>query len=275
VLVLRDVLGYSANETAGMIATSVPAANSALQRARATLDTHRISVGSAPVIPALGDVETRDLARRYTRAMQDADIDTVIGLLTADATWSMPPDATWYAGTEAIAAFLRDYPLRLRWRHLPTHANGQPAVMCYLLDDDETAFRAHALDVFDIARDGRIKWHHRVPDPGRAHPIPAPHDPARKLHTSRKRGRVHMTGINARTCHRTTGRRVRPNSASRPRPLPHSGSPLAATPYDTDYGAARIPFARANLTPPIGDIDSYRDQSFHFAVDAQSSSQRM
>jgi hypothetical protein len=74
-------------------------ADSALQRARATLDTHRISVGSAPVIPALGDVETRDLARRYTRAMQDADIDTVIGLLTADATWSMPPDATWYAAS--------------------------------------------------------------------------------------------------------------------------------------------------------------------------------
>ena len=155
VLLLRDVLGYSATETAGMLATSVPAANSALQRARSTLDGHRDTAGRAPARRDAGDVESMQLARRYTSAMQDADIDAVIALLTTDATWSMPPDATWYAGTEAITAFLGDHPLRFSWRHLPAHANGQLAIMCYRLDDD-AIFRAHALDMFNIANDGRI-----------------------------------------------------------------------------------------------------------------------
>jgi RNA polymerase sigma-70 factor (ECF subfamily) len=79
--------------------------------------------------------------------MESADIDAVVALLVEDATWSMPPLATWYRGLDAIRRFLADHPLRQRWRHVPTSANGQPAVLCYLWDADAGAFRIEAIDV--------------------------------------------------------------------------------------------------------------------------------
>ncbi len=148
-LLLRDVLSFSARETAGILETSVPAANSALQRARKTLDDRRPAVSQEATLRALGDPRVDALVSRYAQAMEDGDVAAVIGLLTADAAWSMPPDSTWYRG-EALAVFLAEWPLRQRWRHTPTSVNGQPAVMCYIWAEGANAFEAHALDVLTV-----------------------------------------------------------------------------------------------------------------------------
>ena len=148
-LILRDVLSYSARETATILDTSVPAANSALQRARKTLDERRPEVSQQATLRALGDRRVDALVARYAQAMEDGDVATVVGLLTEDAAWSMPPDSTWYRG-EALEVFLREWPLPLRWRHMPTSVNGQPAVLCYLWDEGEGVFEAHALDVLTL-----------------------------------------------------------------------------------------------------------------------------
>ena len=71
--------------------------------------------------------------------------------LVEDATWSMPPLATWYRGLEAISVFLDEHPLRQRWRHVPTSANGQPALLCYMWNPTDGVFRAEALDVLTFA----------------------------------------------------------------------------------------------------------------------------
>ena len=84
-------------------------------------------------------------------------MDTVVALLTEDATWSMPPYAVWFSGLGPIAAFLEDAPLTQRWRHLPTTANGQPAVGCYRWDPERETFAAEVIDVLTLRDDGQIE----------------------------------------------------------------------------------------------------------------------
>ena len=154
VLLLRQVLGFSAQETATALETSVAGVNSALQRARKAVDERLPALSQQATLRTLGDQAVRDLVRRYTQAMANADVDSVVALLVEDATWSMPPMSTWYRGLGAIRVFLADHPLRQRWRHVPTSANGQPAVLCYLQREDGV-FAAHALDVLSFTG-GRI-----------------------------------------------------------------------------------------------------------------------
>src|SRR5262245_10452430 len=147
VLLLRQVVGLSASETATALETSVAGVNSALQRARKVIDERAPAESQQAALRTLGDERRKDLVRRYMQAMEAADVDAVIGLLVEDATWSMPPMSTWYSGLDAIRVFLEEHPLRLRWRHVPTNANGQAAVLCYLWDDEAVAFTPYALDV--------------------------------------------------------------------------------------------------------------------------------
>jgi RNA polymerase sigma-70 factor, ECF subfamily len=74
--------------------------------------------------------------------MRRGDVDAVVTMLTEDATWSMPPLPGWYGGHEAVVAFLTAYPLRERWRHVPTRANGQLAVGCYMWDAERQSYVA-------------------------------------------------------------------------------------------------------------------------------------
>ena len=67
-------------------------------------------------------------------ALERGDVDALVAMLSEEAAWSMPPLPGWYRGEEAIAAFLAEYPCRERWRHVPSHANGQVAVGCYMWD---------------------------------------------------------------------------------------------------------------------------------------------
>jgi RNA polymerase sigma-70 factor (TIGR02960 family) len=116
VLVLREVLGFSAAEVAGQLGTTVAAVNSGLQRARRT-------VAARPAIRR--DPGSKDLADRYAAAWEAADVDGIVALLAADATYSMPPRPEWYRGPAAIRAWLLSEPLKHQWRFRPARANGQ------------------------------------------------------------------------------------------------------------------------------------------------------
>jgi RNA polymerase sigma-70 factor (ECF subfamily) len=149
-LILREVLGFSAREVAESLETSVASVNSALQRARETVDTRLPDQSQQATLRSLGDERLRALVEDYANAIQSGDVDAVVSLLAEEATWSMPPMPGWFRGREAVAGFLSEYPLRERWRHLPTRANGQLAVGCYMWDAEREGFVAAVLDVLTL-----------------------------------------------------------------------------------------------------------------------------
>jgi RNA polymerase sigma-70 factor (TIGR02960 family) len=147
ILLLREVLGFPAREVADLLGTTVAAVNSGLQRARA-------AVGSLPST-APADRDVRDLAARYAAAWEARDVDAIVGMLTDDARYSMPPRPEWYTGHEQIRGFLRSGPLTFEWRFLATRANGQLAFGTYLLDVQKDLFVPGGLDVLTL-RGGRV-----------------------------------------------------------------------------------------------------------------------
>ncbi|MDA0638664.1 RNA polymerase subunit sigma-70 [Nonomuraea sp. MCN248] len=147
-LLLRDVLGYSAAETAGLLDTTVPAANSALQRARRAVARPR----QATTRREPGE---RELARRWAAAWEAGDVEAIVSMLTEDARYAMPPLPEWYAGLAAIRGFLTEAALRERWRFLPARANGQLAFGTYRWDEGRAAYVPGGLDVLAV-RDGRV-----------------------------------------------------------------------------------------------------------------------
>ena len=151
VLIMREVLGFSAAEVAETLETSVAGVNSALQRARKAVDERVPEQSQQETLRALGDEKVADIVESYTSALQSGDVNRVVALLTEDATWSMPPCPMWFRGIETVSAFLTDYPLRERWRHVPTRANGQLAVGCYMWDGER--FAAAVLDVLTLRGD--------------------------------------------------------------------------------------------------------------------------
>jgi RNA polymerase sigma-70 factor (TIGR02960 family) len=150
VLVLRDVLGFRAAETAGMLDASEVSVNSALQRARATLGA-RLPAARDPA-PLLGSRQERAVVARFVDAFQSADVDRLVALLTDDASLTMPPQPLEYLGHAAIAGF---YLSRTWWgtraaRLVPTRANGQPAFGYYLENPLALIFHAHGLVVLTL-----------------------------------------------------------------------------------------------------------------------------
>jgi RNA polymerase sigma-70 factor (ECF subfamily) len=153
VLILREVVGFSAAETAGQLATSVPAVNSALQRARATIAGRLPAQSQQACLRALGDAKVKTLAERYADAIERGDTDVLVNMLTADATWSMPPSPTWYSGLASVTGFLTKCVFEVDWRHRVTSANGQLAVGCYVYDRDRGRYVAAVLDVLTLDGD--------------------------------------------------------------------------------------------------------------------------
>jgi RNA polymerase sigma-70 factor (ECF subfamily) len=149
-LILREVLGFSAREVAESLETSVASVNSALQRARKTVDEKLPAQSQQATLRAIGDEDLRAIVDSYTQAMQRGDVNAVVALLTEDAAWSMPPVPSWYRH-EALVAFLTEYPLQERWRHIPTRANGQLAVGCYMWDPERESYVAAVLDVLTLS----------------------------------------------------------------------------------------------------------------------------
>jgi RNA polymerase sigma-70 factor (ECF subfamily) len=138
-LLLRDVLGYSAEETAGLLEITVAAANSALQRARAGLAEGRGSLEAGSPYDE-EDSATADLVERYVAAWEAGDPNRVVELLRDDASFTMPPLAFWLRGGEAIRDFLTGSLLAGdaagRFRLLAVRANGAPGVAVYGAEAD-------------------------------------------------------------------------------------------------------------------------------------------
>jgi len=149
-LLLREVIGFSAREVAELMEVTVPAVNSALQRARRLVDERGPTESQQVALRSLGDARLREVVDGYADAFERGDVDALVGMLAEDATWSMPPIPDWYRGHEAIAAFLVAGPLRVRWRHVSTSANGQAAVGCYAWDAQRGCFVATVLDVLTL-----------------------------------------------------------------------------------------------------------------------------
>jgi RNA polymerase sigma-70 factor, ECF subfamily len=152
VLILRDVLGFSAREVAESLDTTVASANSALQRARKTVDERIPEQSQQATLRSLGDQRLREVVESYMSAMSRGDVDAVVKMLAHDAAWSMPPLAAWFAGLEGIRGFLVRGPLSgdWRWRHLPTRVNGQAAIGVYSWDAGERSHLPFALDVLTL-----------------------------------------------------------------------------------------------------------------------------
>jgi RNA polymerase sigma-70 factor, ECF subfamily len=155
VLILREVLGYSAQETAATLETTVQSVNSALQRARKTVDERLPDQSQQATLRAIGDDGLREVVEGYMNAMQAGDVDAIVGMLSEDAAWSMPPLPAWFTGRDSLVNFLTAGPLSgdWRWRHLPAWVNGQAAVGSYAWYPEEGGYRPFALDVFTL--DGR------------------------------------------------------------------------------------------------------------------------
>lgn len=153
VLILRDVMGFTAAETAAHLNASVAAVNSALQRARSSARQSVPGPSQQSELRRLGSTRVANLAVRYADAIETGDVETLLGMLTEDASWSMPPIPTWFRGHDALRAWLVRGPLPLGWRHHATTANGQLAVGGYLYDDDTGDFVPHVVDVLTLAGD--------------------------------------------------------------------------------------------------------------------------
>src|SRR3954470_19067793 len=151
VLIFRDVLGWTAPEVAELLESTVAAVNSALQRARATIDTYL----SAPT-PTIADPTERELLNRCVAAFEHADIDGLVALLREDATLRMPPQPALEGGLRIARFFLETvaHGDLTRIRHTPTWANGRPAVTIEVQAQDGT-WLPQGISVLEID-DGHI-----------------------------------------------------------------------------------------------------------------------
>jgi RNA polymerase sigma-70 factor, ECF subfamily len=158
VLILRDVLGFSARETAAVLETTPVSVDSALQRTHKTVDERLPSQSQQQTLRLLGDNELSRLVERFVAAWEQNDVDAVVSMLADDARMTMPPLPSWYSGRPQVAAFLRGFTLAAvkRWRLIPTSANGQAALAGYLWDEQTKAFMPYCLYVLTL-REGQIE----------------------------------------------------------------------------------------------------------------------
>jgi RNA polymerase sigma-70 factor (ECF subfamily) len=172
VLVLREVLQFSATEVAEQLGTTAAAVNSALQRARGAV----AEVGGADEVAEPGDPEVRAVVQRYVQAFEAADVPALVRLLTDDAVLEMPPVPLWYRGSRDYGRFLdRVFALRgTGWRMTSLTANGQPALAAYAPEPGGGGHRLHSLQVVTVTG-GRVARTVVFADPrvGEAFGLPA------------------------------------------------------------------------------------------------------
>jgi RNA polymerase sigma-70 factor, ECF subfamily len=153
VLILREVLGFSAKEVSEALETTVAAVNSALQRARRTVDERLPEHTQQATLQSLGDEQLNQIVQDYVEAWDRGDVDAVVSMLTEDAAFAMPPLRSWFRGREEIARFLAGWPLsgNWQWRHLRARANGQVALAFYVWDPDQQTHLPFALNVLTLS----------------------------------------------------------------------------------------------------------------------------
>jgi RNA polymerase sigma-70 factor, ECF subfamily len=162
VLILCDVLDFSSRETAEVLDLTVSSVNSALHRARKTLSQNYQNRELESSHQLLTDERSQWLLDHFVQAWETADVEGLVALLKADATFAMPPSPSWYQGHEAIRMFasttvfadggMFSGKASRRWRLLPTHANGSPAFAIYQRDE-ENEYRSFGVHVLEFEGD--------------------------------------------------------------------------------------------------------------------------
>jgi RNA polymerase sigma-70 factor (TIGR02960 family) len=155
VLILREVLGYHADEVAEMLDATIDAVNSALKRARATLRRRLPPPGEREPAPDPGSSAEQALVATFVSAYASGRIDALVRLLTADASISMPPLPLVYQGRDVVAGFYARVVMRRGRTYdvVPTRANGQPAFGVYVRDPAGGTRHGIGLDVLTLAGD--------------------------------------------------------------------------------------------------------------------------
>jgi RNA polymerase sigma-70 factor, ECF subfamily len=151
-LILRDVLGFSARDVAGMLDTTPASVHSVLQRARQTIRARLPGHSQQAAMRSLGDARLRELAQRLADALEAGQVEVIVAMLTEDATFAMPPHPDWCRGRDAISRswlMPAGSPTGLRYR--PARASGQLALAAYRLDPRRGCYLPVALDV--------LSWH--------------------------------------------------------------------------------------------------------------------
>lgn len=162
VLILRDVLDFSALETADVLGLTISSANSALHRARTTLARRYPREEKENLTMSSLDAKTQQLLDRFVKAWEASDVNGLVALLKADAALAMPPSPSWYQGQSAIGAFVAAtvfgtdgmFPGEAahRWRLLPTRANGAPAFAVYQRNE-QNEYKPFGLIALTIVED--------------------------------------------------------------------------------------------------------------------------
>ena len=153
VLILRDVLAFSARETAEVLDTTPVSIDSALQRAHKAVDARLPERSQQETLRSLEDGDLKQVVEGFVTAWERADVDAIVSMLAQDAVFAMPPEPTWFTGQDAIGAFLAAIPLAPeapRHRLVSTWANGQVAFGHYSWRAEPKAFVRHAITVLTL-----------------------------------------------------------------------------------------------------------------------------
>ncbi|HEY5195971.1 MAG TPA: sigma-70 family RNA polymerase sigma factor [Solirubrobacteraceae bacterium] len=153
VLILRDVLGFSARETAEALDTTPVSIDSALQRAHKAVDARLPERSQQKTLRALDDSELKQVVDDFVAAWERADVDAIVSMLVKDAAFAMPPEPTWFRGRDAVGAFLADIPLGPQAPHhrlVPTTANGHLAFGHYSWREEPNAYVRHGITVLTL-----------------------------------------------------------------------------------------------------------------------------
>lgn len=152
VLILREVLGFSATEVADILSTTSTAVHSSLQRARTRLKDAGVREAQTP---EPSHAEQRAWVEKYMRAFERADVEELKRLLTDDVLMEMPPMVNWFVGRENYGTFMAWIFAEVahQWRFLPVGANGQPGFAAYTRADDGT-YELHTLHIFTVVEQG-------------------------------------------------------------------------------------------------------------------------
>ena len=188
VLILREVLGFSAAETADVLDTTVQSVNSALQRARKAADERLPEESQQATLWNLGDKRLQELVDTYMTAWEAGEVETIVAMLTDDVTLAMPPMPTWFQGRAGVRDFLTRFAFadqeqrrqlvsyageQRRVRLVPMRANGQPAFAGYFWNDEQGAYLPRVLQVLTL-RQGHIDDITGFVDPGMLAPFGLP-----------------------------------------------------------------------------------------------------
>ena len=132
-----------------MLETTVASVNSALQRARSTIEEKLPDQSQQETLRAIGDEKLRQLVEQYADAWERNDVDTVVSMLAEDVAFTMPPMARWFQGIDGVRGFLEMWSMlpEWGWKGIPVSANGQRAIAFYSWDEEQQARVPFAVNV--------------------------------------------------------------------------------------------------------------------------------